>query len=89
MLTISLPPELETVIRRKVESGAFASVDDALREAIRRLDQSDDETGLDLGTLRAALDQGLADLDLGRVVSRTVEELIAEAKAEEGSPRRK
>ncbi len=43
-MTISLSPEFEQLIQHKVTSGAYASADDVVREALRLLNERDAET---------------------------------------------
>ena len=40
-MTITLTPEIETMIRQKIDSGRFASSVDVIREALRALDEWD------------------------------------------------
>ncbi len=40
-LNISLPPQLEELIKKKVESGRYASASEVVREALRRMETAD------------------------------------------------
>jgi antitoxin ParD1/3/4 len=39
--TLTIPPELEALIREKVESGKYSSPNDVVREALKALDERD------------------------------------------------
>lgn len=64
-MTITLPDDLERSIRDAVESGRFASVDDAMAEAARRLLRHLDASGAEaaptadgpVGAMRDAADE--------------------------------
>jgi putative addiction module CopG family antidote len=59
-MPIQVAPDLEAMIRRQVDSGRYATVDDLLREALRSLDDRER-----LQRLRASLDEADAELDRG------------------------
>ncbi len=59
---------------------------DAIEDAVRRASEDGD---VKEATLRAIVAQGLADLEAGRVFEGTVDDIIAEAKAEYAAPARK
>jgi putative addiction module CopG family antidote len=65
-MMIHLTPESEAVIRQKVASGRYASVDEALDAAIQLLDAHDRLT-----RLRAAIAEGDAQLARGEGVELT------------------
>lgn len=54
-MTITMTPEAEAKIREKVESGQYASADEVIGEAPRRLDEHEQAT---LDRLRALIDEG-------------------------------
>ncbi len=58
-MSYAFPPEIAEPVRRRVTSGQFPSEDDVLRAALHALDERDEELG--------AIQEGLADLDAGRV----------------------
>ena len=64
---ITLDDDVQAKVESMVRSGRFASTEDAIRASVMLLDDDllDDElTPEDL----AAIDEGLADIDAGRVV---------------------
>jgi antitoxin ParD1/3/4 len=46
-MTVTLSPELEALIRRKVEAGEYQSADQIIEEALQLLDERDRERRLD------------------------------------------
>lgn len=56
-------------VRARVEAGDFASVDDAVRVAIRRMMLDDDLPDEDLSWAKPLIDEGLAQLDRGQFFS--------------------
>ncbi|HLN33190.1 MAG TPA: hypothetical protein VK395_36000 [Gemmataceae bacterium] len=48
-MTIHLPEDLERFVQAKVQSGRFASEDDAISEAVRLLRLAEDRTGAKVG----------------------------------------
>jgi antitoxin ParD1/3/4 len=62
-LSITLPPEMASFIRQKVESGLYGSNSEIIREAMRGLMER--ERLLD--RLDGAIALGLADAEAGRV----------------------
>jgi putative addiction module CopG family antidote len=64
-MSVTLPPEVETLVRQKVESGLYADVDEVLKEAMRLLDEHDRE--------RQWLRSALAEGEKGEAVEYTPE----------------
>lgn len=60
-MVIQLPPDVEASIRQQVEHGRFPDAADVLREAMRLLDEREQQ----LDALRAKLQVGLDELDRG------------------------
>jgi len=72
---IQLPDDLQEFAEERVRAGQSASVDDVVRDAMKEKK---------LAVLRAALDEGIAELDAGLGVETTPDELMAEISAELG-----
>jgi antitoxin ParD1/3/4 len=72
---IQLPDDLQEFAEQRVRAGQSASVDDVVRDAMKEKR---------LAVLRAALDEGIAELDAGLGVETTPDELMAEISAELG-----
>jgi antitoxin ParD1/3/4 len=82
-MNVSLTPQLEQMIRDKVESGLYSSASEVVREALRLL--SENEQRLKIKAMRdAALDEAAASLDRGEGIELTREvwdQIMAEADA--------
>lgn len=65
-MQVSLTPKLEELIRQKVESDAYKSASEVVRDALELMQELDMIQGLKLQRLREALAQGEADLESGR-----------------------
>ena len=57
-MQISLPPDLEKIVRRKVESRLYKKPDDVIRMALEVLVEHDREDEKKLVALRAAIQEG-------------------------------
>lgn len=67
-MNVSLTPELEALIRTRVDSGRYTSSSEVVREALRLLEDRDELRRLRLAELRAKVADGLHDLDTGDTV---------------------
>ena len=69
-MEISLKPSTEAYLKAQVASGRFASTGDAI-EALARGDEimQADLDAVDLDWAKPYIDNGLADLDAGRVIT--------------------
>lgn len=65
-MNVSLTPELEKLVSKKVASGRYGSASEVVREALRLLEDRDHEQQVRLGELRAAVAEGARQLDAGR-----------------------
>jgi putative addiction module CopG family antidote len=75
-MTISLTPELDQVLKEKLASGRYASVEEVLTAAFRALNEEEE-------TIAAVL-EGNADFEAGRY--RTLEDADAEFREKYGIP---
>jgi antitoxin ParD1/3/4 len=64
-MNVSLTPELEELIARKVQSGRYTSASEVIREALRLLEEQDGLRQKRLEAIRREIDEGLAQLDGG------------------------
>lgn len=78
-LTISLSPAQVARLRDAVESGAYASNSEVVRDALRLWEQRQQLRDLEMARLKRAYDEGLASGE-GRSVD--ADTLLAELKAE-------
>lgn len=62
-MNVSLTPQLETLIQRKLDSGMYHSASEVIREALRLLEERDAMQAARLERLRRDIDEGLEALD--------------------------
>ncbi|MGC4104737.1 MAG: type II toxin-antitoxin system ParD family antitoxin [Thermomicrobiales bacterium] len=80
-MNVSLTPQLEEIIRKKVESGMYGNASEVVREALRLMDYQDR-----LNRLRADIAEADAEFERGEYTAWTdtsLSELIAEAEEED------
>ncbi len=78
-MTVTLTRELEQYVRDKVREGAFATPSEYIRDLVRERYLAERDQAARLRALDAALAQGIADAEAGRVVP--VEEAFARIRA--------
>jgi antitoxin ParD1/3/4 len=78
-LTISVSPQQLARIQQAVETGAYASNSEVLREALRLWERQEELRALEIARLRKAHEEGLAS---GLAPERDRHELLAMFKAE-------
>ena len=81
-LSITLPPEMASFIRHKVESGLYGSNSEIIREAMRGLMERERR----LERLDGAIALGLADAEAGRVQEIEAVRLELRSAAAESPP---
>lgn len=82
---ISLTPQLESQIKRKVESGLYNNASEVVREALRFMETHEQLVyQMKLDALRKELSAGAAQAETGEFVEDDVKSLLAEAKAQRG-----
>lgn len=64
-MNVSLTPQLENLIQRKLDSGMYHSASEVIREALRLLEERDTVQAATLERLRHDLGEGLDALDRG------------------------
>lgn len=75
---VSLTPQLEDLVKRKVESGRYHSSSEVIREALRLLEERDRFQEMKFEALRREIQAGL---DSGEPTPLDMEEIIRQAKA--------
>jgi antitoxin ParD1/3/4 len=75
---VDLTPDIESAIRRRVDSGAYKSDVEVIRAGLLALDRHEEDVKLRLAALDASIARGLADADAGRV--RPAEEVFEELR---------
>ena len=76
-LTISLSPKQLSRLSQAVESGAYASNSEVVRDALRLWEQREEIRALELARLKQAYEEGIAS---GEPVAMTADELLARIK---------
>ena len=74
-MQITLTPEIENIIKRKVASGYYASETEVIRESLRLLQERDEEK---LKSLREDLAAAYAQSERGESTPLDIEEIIAD-----------
>ena len=67
-MNVSLTPELEARVARKVESGLYTSASEVVRESLRLLFEADDARARQLADLNNRIQLGLDQLTRGEGV---------------------
>jgi len=75
-----MPTEMTAVIKQAVDDGEYASTSEVVREALREWKTRCQWMQGELATLRADINQGLADIAAGRVTAFDAERIIARGK---------
>lgn len=83
-LTISLSPQQLARIQQAVESGAYASNSEVLREALRLWERQEEMRALEIARLRKAYEEGIAsgparEWDRGELLASLRAELRTDA----------
>jgi antitoxin ParD1/3/4 len=86
-MNVSLTPELERFIAELVESGRYRSASEAVRDAVRLLQQREEEREAKLEAIRKAVDVGVEELERGEGIpgSNVFEELLEALKRSEAA----
>lgn len=84
-MNISLPPQLENLVKNKVESGLYSSASEVLREALQLLEERDQLDQLRIEALRSDIQKGLdsgeaTPLDIEAIKERGRERLAAQQR---------
>ena len=80
-MNVSLTPELEQFIDVKVESGRYNSASEVVREALRLLEERDQQRTAQLASFNKELTRRLASLDRGEHVTPAAARSRIEAKS--------
>lgn len=79
-MNVSLPPELEKLVREKVESGLYLSASEVVREALRLLEERDKLQALKLEEPRREIQVGIDQADRGEVEPLNVQATLARVR---------
>lgn len=84
-MNISLTPQLEALVKTKVESGLYGSASEVMRDALRLLEERDRRKFLRIEELLAEIKKGLdsgepTPLDVSAIKARGRQRLAAQQK---------
>ena len=80
---ISLTPELENIVKSKVQTGLYNNASEVIREALRFMETHEELIyQMKVERLRAKLAVGASQADRGEFVDQTITEIIDEARRE-------
>ena len=80
---ISLTPELENIVKSKVQTGLYNNASEVIREALRFMETHEELIyQMKVERLRAKLAVGASQADRGEFVDQTITEIIDEARQE-------
>lgn len=80
-MNISLTPELERIVKSKVDSGLYNNASEVIREALRLMAEQERMEAMKLELLRAEIDLAWQQADRGEFVQATPESIIERADA--------
>ncbi len=80
---ISLTPELEKIVKSKVQTGLYNNASEVIREALRFMETHEELIyQMKLEKLRTKLAVGAEQADRGEFVDQSISKIIEEAKQE-------
>jgi antitoxin ParD1/3/4 len=85
-MNVSLTPELEQIIHKKVESGLYLSASEVVREALRLLEERDKIQAMRMEELRKEIRIGIDQADRGEVAPLDIEATLARVRSRRKSP---
>lgn len=80
-MNVSLTPELEKLIHRKVETGLDLSASEVVREALRLLEERDRIQALRFDEVRQEIQIGIDQADRGEVAPLDVQGTLAKVRS--------
>jgi antitoxin ParD1/3/4 len=79
-LTITLPADMAALVKGAVAGGDYASTSEVVREALRDWEIKAEIRRRKLEALRGDIDEGLKDLEAGRLVDPDLDGIMAEGR---------
>jgi antitoxin ParD1/3/4 len=87
-MNVSLTPELEAFVSKKVESGRYSSASEVVREALRLFEEHDLMRAAQLGEFNKELARRLSSLDSGEQTDPATVRARLKGKSEERRKKR-
>ena len=66
-MQLTIPPDVEALVQKRLATGAFANVEDVIRRALETLDAEESWTKEERGALDEKIDRALEQVAAGRV----------------------
>lgn len=82
-MNVSVTPELEQFLQERVKAGRYGNVSEAVREAVRLLQERENRYERNKAKVRAMIEEGME----GPFTPGDMDSIIAEAKAERAAKR--
>lgn len=84
-MNVSLTPQLEAFVKRKLDSGLYYSASEVIRDGLRLLEEKDHMREIKLAELKKEIQLGLNSLDRGEGIDgeEVFEEIEQEAAKEQ------
>lgn len=79
-MNVSLTPELERLIHKKVESGLYLSASEVVREALRLLEDRDKVQAMKFEELRKEIQIGIDQANRGQVAPLDVQATLTKVR---------
>ena len=76
-MNISLTPQLEEMVNRKIESGMYTSASEVIREALRLLDEHDRIREIQIREMKEKVMAGVQQIREGKVSPFNTDEIVA------------
>jgi Arc/MetJ-type ribon-helix-helix transcriptional regulator len=67
-MQVKVPPDLETLINKRLSSGGYTSVEDVLRRALEAQDAEENWTDEERRALSAQIEEGYAQAERGELI---------------------
>jgi Arc/MetJ-type ribon-helix-helix transcriptional regulator len=67
-MQLNVPPDLETLINKRLSSGAYASAEDVLRRALEAQDAEEGWTDEELRALSSHIEEGYLQAERGELI---------------------
>ncbi len=75
-LHVSLPPQLEELVRRRVESGRYGSASEVVREALRLFEEHEKGSQSRFAAVRQAVRQGITEVERGQTAELDIDAFL-------------
>ena len=85
-MNVSLTPQLEALVKDKVNNGLYRSASEVIREGLRLLQEQDELREARLAELRKDIAVGIEQADRGDVATLDADSIKAKARRLKGNP---